>query len=59
VSTPIDLVSEAIDENLTEELTRLCGSEKKLVVGSAQHKAIIEEKLVSIILYAFLLLLSV
>nr|XP_051211672.1 uncharacterized protein LOC127329177 [Lolium perenne] len=42
VSSPFGL---AIDDNLAERLTRLCGSEKKLVVGSAQHKEIIEEKL--------------
>ncbi|KAM0885833.1 hypothetical protein ACQ4PT_030086 [Festuca glaucescens] len=47
VSTPINLANEAIDDHLAKKLTRLCGSEKKLAVGSAKHKRIIEMKLVN------------
>ncbi|KAF6998612.1 hypothetical protein CFC21_014719 [Triticum aestivum] len=42
VPTPIDLVNEAIDDRLFRRLTKLCGSEKTLVVGSAKYKRIIE-----------------
>ena len=49
VPTPIDLVNEAIDDRLFRRLTKLCGSEKTLVVGSAKYKRIIETILVSII----------
>jgi hypothetical protein len=49
VSTPIDLATEAIDNFLAKRLTKLCGSEKKLAVGSSEHKRIIEMKLVSMI----------
>ncbi|KAF6987704.1 hypothetical protein CFC21_005324 [Triticum aestivum] len=44
VPTPIDLDNEAIDDRLAKRLMKLCGSEKKLVVGSAAHKRIIEMK---------------
>ena len=50
MSTPIDLANEAIDYDLAKKLTRLCGSKKKLVVGNAEYKRIIEMKLVSVIL---------
>ncbi|KAM0852052.1 hypothetical protein ACQ4PT_052016 [Festuca glaucescens] len=42
---PFDLANMSIDDNLTKSLTRLCGSETKLIVGSAQLKAIIENEL--------------
>uniref|UniRef100_A0ACD5TVN1 Uncharacterized protein n=1 Tax=Avena sativa TaxID=4498 RepID=A0ACD5TVN1_AVESA len=45
VSTPIDLANEAIDDHLTKKLTRLCGSDKKLVVGNAGYKRMIQVKL--------------
>ncbi|KAM0885831.1 hypothetical protein ACQ4PT_030086 [Festuca glaucescens] len=54
VSTPINLANEAIDDHLAKKLTRLCGSEKKLAVGSAKHKRIIEMKLVSMTFVSFL-----
>jgi hypothetical protein len=54
VSTPINLANEAIDDHLAKKLTRLCGSEKKLAVGSAEHKRIIEMKLVSMTFVSFL-----
>mgnify|MGYP000882214125 CR=1 FL=1 len=59
VPSPIDIANNAIDDHLAKRLTELCGYGKKLVVGSAQYKAIIEMNLVSITLLSFLLLLWV
>ncbi|KAM3408423.1 hypothetical protein ACQJBY_001516 [Aegilops geniculata] len=42
VPKPIDLDTEAIDDRLSKRLKKLCGSEKELVVGRAEHKRIIE-----------------
>ena len=58
VPTPFDLDNDAIDDFLAKRLMELCCSEKKLVVGSAAHKRIIEMKVVSVTLYALLLFLS-
>ncbi|KAM3373047.1 hypothetical protein ACQJBY_019789 [Aegilops geniculata] len=51
VPTPIDLVNEAIDDRLAKRLIKLCGSDKKLVVGSAEYKRLIETKLAITCLY--------
>ncbi|CAM0871928.1 unnamed protein product [Alopecurus aequalis] len=44
-STFIDIANEAIDDCLSKRLTMWCGSKKKLVVGSAEYKRIIEMNL--------------
>jgi hypothetical protein len=49
MSTLVDPANDAIDDHLAKMLTRHCGSERKLAVGSMQHKDIFERKLVSII----------
>ncbi|KAF7005919.1 hypothetical protein CFC21_021009 [Triticum aestivum] len=43
--TPIDVTNEVIDGRLVKRLSQLCGSGRKLVVGSAEYKRIIETKL--------------
>lgn len=48
-STTIDIANEAIDDCLAKRVTKWCGSKKKLVVGSAEYKRIIETNLVSTI----------
>lgn len=42
VPSPIDIANNTIDDHLAKSLTDLCGYEKKLVVGSAEYKTIIE-----------------
>ncbi|XBJ06232.1 hypothetical protein VPH35_024880 [Triticum aestivum] len=45
VPSPIDTTNKAIDDQLAKRLTELCGSEKKLVVGNAEYKIIIDMNL--------------
>ena len=58
VPTPFDLDNDAIDDCLAMRLMELCCSEKKLVVGSAAHKRILELKVLRVTLSALVLRLS-
>ncbi|XP_044444937.1 uncharacterized protein [Triticum aestivum] len=44
-STAIDLTNGVVGKDLSEMLTKFCGSEQKLLVGQAEYKRIIEGKL--------------
>ncbi|KAM3299138.1 hypothetical protein ACQJBY_040555 [Aegilops geniculata] len=45
VPSPIDTTNKAIGDHLAKRLTKLCCSEKKLVVGNAEYKRIIDMNL--------------
>ena len=50
VPSPNDLANKSVDSLLADSLIELCGSDKALVVGSAEYEIIIQMKLVSITL---------